>query len=164
MGIISNLGFGIPVITGQFMTVSLQAFWTHVSLKHPLAMHLCRQAAAQLDDCSYRGLQAQNLSPNAHAGAVLLAAFSWHPNELTSYQTWLRARLETACTIPIPLAAACARAPGAGYRLACVSYVPAPQFYLAAHAGHWQHLEIWPGGRAGLLCHRAAVPAQLGKR
>ena len=59
MGIISNLGFGIPVITGQFMTVSLQAFWTHVSLKHPLALHLCRQAAAQLDDCSYRGLQAR---------------------------------------------------------------------------------------------------------
>ena len=35
VGIISNLGFGIPVITGQFMTVSLQAFWTHVSSSIP---------------------------------------------------------------------------------------------------------------------------------
>ena len=34
----------------------------------------------------------------------------------------------------------------------------------AAHAGDWQHLEVWPGGRARLLCHRAAVPAQPGQR
>ena len=35
VGIISNLGFGIPIIAGQFMTVSLQAFWTHVSSAIP---------------------------------------------------------------------------------------------------------------------------------
>ena len=65
---------------------------------------------------------------------------------------------------PLPSAAACARAPGAGQCLACSSRVPTPCLNLAAHAGDRQHLEIWPGGRAGLLCHRAAVPAQPGQR